>query len=62
MEGTFVRSFLIIFWWIAIWGLVETLVEMFVKNALVGRLIFYSGMIIVVVGTVLLNPHYLDHI
>jgi hypothetical protein len=55
-------SFVIILWWIGIWGFVETLVHQYSKGCPIRALTVYTGIMIVVICSVIVHPSLLEKI
>ena len=53
-------AILIVFWWIGIWGLVDTILHPFIKNKFWVAIGVYSAMIVAVLLIVNLNPSVLE--
>jgi hypothetical protein len=51
-----------VLWWIAIWGLTEMAIEWAVKNHIPSRLIFYIGVILIITGLSVYQPHLTKHL
>lgn len=61
MNPVIIRSFLLVVWWIGLWGLIEILIHQFTKNSVMAKAIMYMGLLGLVAGTVALNPAILEH-
>jgi hypothetical protein len=57
---TLLQSFLIVFWWIGCWGLVETFIQPLIQGSSVKALVVYGGMIVTVILIVMANPALLE--
>lgn len=58
---TILRSLLIIVWWVCIWELVNYAIHYLSSKSLFQKPIIYIGLIAIILGTVGLDPHVLDH-
>jgi hypothetical protein len=54
-------SFLVVFWWVGIWGILEALVRNAVRSWLVGELLIYSTMMLIVIIIVFANPSIITY-
>ena len=54
-------SLLILIWWIGCWGVVETIVHLYVRGSTLKALSIYSFMIFLVIFIVYFNPTLMDH-
>lgn len=62
MEGKLLLiSFLVIIWWIGMWGFIETIVQHYIKGSFTKSLLIYGGLIIFVGIFFYTNPNLLDH-
>ena len=55
-------ALLIVLWWIGVWGLIETLLHIFIKGSTSKALIVYSSLIATVLLLVLANPQLVEHL
>jgi hypothetical protein len=53
-------ALLIVFWWIGIWGLVETILQPFIKNNYWSAIAVYGAMIVIVLLVVSIHPTVLE--
>jgi len=61
MEGSLILlSVLIIIWWIAIWGLIEIVLKMFVGNSTTAAVVAYMSMILFVVIILAIYPRLIE--
>ena len=58
---TISRSILIIIWWVSIWGLTEFIIHHLADKDPLRKVVFYIGLIIIVLGCVGLDPNMLYH-
>ena len=58
---TIIRSILIIVWWVSVWGLTEIIIHHMASKDPVRKIIFYVGSMLLVLGTIGLDPHLLYH-
>ncbi len=58
---TLLYSFIVILWWVGIWGLSETVMSYFVKNSLVSRFAIYTGLLLVVLFAIWSEPDIIEH-
>jgi hypothetical protein len=61
LGGLLFISFLVVFWWVGIWGILEALVRNAVRSWLVGELLIYSTMVILVIIIVFANPSFITY-
>lgn len=54
-------SILIILWWIALWGLLDTLLHSFIAGSRTKALFVYSSILTFVVGITWIRPDLLEH-
>ena len=54
-------AFLVVLWWIGVWGFVETLLHQVIKGSTTKALLLYSSLIATVLAIVWMKPHLLDH-
>jgi hypothetical protein len=57
-----VQATIPVLWWIAIWGLTEMAIEWAVKHHIPSRFIFYSGVLIIITGLSIYQPHLTKHL
>jgi amino acid transporter len=56
-----VRSILIIIWWLCVWGLTDHIIHhMTFKNPM-RKIAIYIGLMLLVLGTIGLDPNILQH-
>ena len=55
-------SLFTIIWWVSIWGLSETLMTYMVKNSLIHRAAIYSGLLLLVFLTMLIDPKLIEYL
>ena len=58
---TIVRSILIIIWWVCIWGLTDYIVHHIASKSPYHKVVFYVGLILIILGTIGLDPQMLHH-
>jgi len=58
---TIVRSILIIIWWVSIWGLTDHIIHHISSKNPFHKIIFYVGLMLIILGTIGLDPHMLYH-
>ena len=51
-----------IIWWVAIWGISETIVHHYVRNSFPHRIAIYSGMIFLVFCMMLVYPDLIEYL
>jgi len=56
---TIVRSALIIIWWVCIWGLTDYFIHHISSKSPFHKIIFYIGLMVIILGTLGLDPHML---
>lgn len=54
-------ALLVVLWWIGVWGLVETLLHIFIKGSTQKAILVYSSLIATVLLVVWAKPHILEH-
>jgi len=59
---TIARSVLIIIWWVCIWGLTEIIIHHISIKSTLHKVVFYAGLMLLILGTIGLDPHMLHHI
>jgi hypothetical protein len=55
-------SLFTIVWWVSIWGLSETLMFYMVKNSLMYRAVIYSGLLLLVIVMILVDPKLVEYL
>ena len=60
MENILLISFLVVVWWIALWGLIEIVLKSIVGNSVGKSAIAYVLMIAFVLAIVYMYPHTID--
>jgi hypothetical protein len=55
-------SLFTILWWVAIWGLSETLMTYMVKNSLIQRAAIYAGLLLLVFVIMLVDPQLVEYL
>jgi len=58
---TILRSFLIIVWWVSIWGITDFVIHHMSNKDPMRKIAFYIGLMLIVIGTIGLDPHLLYH-
>lgn len=58
---TIARSILIIVWWVSIWGLTDYIIHHLAYKDPLRKVVFYVGLMIIVLGCVGLDPNMLHH-
>ncbi len=58
---TILRSFLIIVWWVSVWELTMYAVNHIASNSPFHKIIIYIGLMLIVIGTIGLDPKMLQH-
>jgi hypothetical protein len=53
-------AILIVVWWIGVWGLIETVIQPFIKNNYWSAISVYSAMIVIVLLLVSVYPQILE--
>ena len=51
---------LIVFWWVGMWGLIESSVEMYAKTNLWKRIVAYASLVGIVIIFLILYPDHLE--
>jgi len=54
-------AFLTVIWWIALWGLIETIIQQFIRGSVKKAIMVYISMMTFVVAILYLNPSILEH-
>ena len=60
MVSVLVLSFILVLWWVGVWGLCETAISAYAKGNAVKQCIAYGTLIIVVLGYILVNPEVIE--
>jgi hypothetical protein len=55
-------SLFTIIWWVSIWGLSETLMVYLVKNSLMYRAVIYSGLLLLVIVMIIVDPQLIEYL
>ena len=55
-------SLFTILWWVAIWGLSETLMTYMVKNSLIQRAAIYTGLLLLIFVIMLVDPQLVEYL
>jgi hypothetical protein len=58
---TIARSILIIVWWVAVWGLTDFIVHHMSNKCPLRKVAVYLGLMLLVLGTLGLDPNMLQH-
>ena len=58
---TIIRSILIIVWWVSVWGLADFVIHHMANKDPYRKVVFYLGLMTIVLGTIGLDPHMLYH-
>lgn len=58
---TILRSILIIIWWVCIWGLTDYLIHHMASKDVIRKPVLYIGLMLLVLGTIGLDPQLLYH-
>jgi hypothetical protein len=58
---TIARSILIIIWWVCIWGLTDYIIHHMSSKNIMIKPILYIGLMLLVLGTIGLDPQILYH-
>ena len=53
-------SVLLIFWWIGVWGITDTVIHMVFKGHTMKELGVYIGLVSLVLFVIFVNPEFLD--
>jgi len=59
---TVARSIFIIVWWVCIWGLTEHIIHHMASKDPFRKILLYIGLMLLVLGTIGLDPKMLNHI
>ena len=59
---TVARSVFIIVWWVCIWGLTEHMIHHMSSKDPFRKVLVYIGLMLIVLGTLGLDPKMLNHI
>lgn len=54
-------GFLIVLWWVGVWGIIETLVQHVVKGSVKKALFIYGSIVAFVIIIINHNPGLLEH-
>lgn len=58
---TVARSILIIIWWVCVWGLTDHIIHHMASKDPMQKIVLYVGLMLLVLGTIGLDPHTLHH-
>jgi len=58
---TIARSIMIIVWWVCVWGLTDYIIHHMASKCPIRKLAVYIGLMLLVLGTIGLDPHMLHH-
>ena len=58
--SVFPLALIIVIWWIGVWGLIETIIQPFIKNSYWAAIGVYGAMIAIVILIVYLYPQVLE--
>jgi hypothetical protein len=58
---TVARSVFIIVWWVCVWGLTDYIIHHMASKDPFRKVIVYIGLMLLVLGTIGLDPHMLYH-
>jgi len=58
---TVARSILIIIWWVCVWGLTDHVIHHMASKDPLRKIAVYVGLMLLVLGTIGLDPHLLHH-
>jgi hypothetical protein len=58
---TIARSIMIIVWWVCVWGLTDHVIHHMASKCPMRKLIVYIGLMLLVLGTIGLDPNMLHH-
>ena len=61
MQNTIVLGFLIVLWWVGVWGIIETVVQQLVKGSPTKAIFIYGSMVAFVILIIYLNPSIIQH-
>jgi len=61
MKNYIALGFLIVFWWVGLWGIIETVVQQFTRGSATKALLVYGFMVAFVIVIIYLNPGILEH-
>jgi hypothetical protein len=61
MKDVLIIALVIIFWWIAVWGLVETVLHQYIKNSFWKAIGVYGTILVAVIGFITVYPQMLEH-
>jgi hypothetical protein len=54
-------AFLIVVWWVGVWGLLETLLHQYIKGSFTKAICVYTLLIVLVISIVWSRPHLLEN-
>jgi succinate dehydrogenase hydrophobic anchor subunit len=54
-------TILLVFWWVGIWGLTETILQQYIRGSFTRSIIAYCGLVAFVVCVVLYDTSILEH-
>lgn len=54
-------ALLLVLWWVGLWGLIETLLHIFIKGSTQKAILIYSSLVLTVLVIVYAKPHLLEN-
>ena len=62
MDASLLRSILVVVWWIGTWGLTDTIIHSLTANSVIYKIIIYTSLILLVLGTIAIKPSMINHL
>ena len=60
-KNVFAIGFLVVLWWVGLWGIIELAVHNFSKGSSTKAFFAYAAMVLFVIMIIYLNPTVLEH-
>jgi len=60
-KNVFAIGFLVVLWWVGLWGIIELAVQNFSKGSSIKAFFAYALMVLFVIMIIYLNPTILEH-
>ena len=60
-KNVFAIGFLVVLWWVGLWGIIELAVQNFSKGSSIKAFFAYALMVLFVIMIIYLNPTVIEH-
>ena len=60
-KKVFAIGFLVVLWWVGLWGMIELAVQNFSKGSSTKAFFVYAALVLFVIMIIYLNPTVLEH-